>query len=189
MEIKKYRLKIKKLKFETNKEKRKLRKKYLIKLGVLFLILELLEEEQEKILGYIKSEFDKKKYYEYYYQGEVLSKKIKKSKPVDKKIIWKMIRKAALLEKMRIDGENPRVLFGFLSRYLDYSEEDKNVFYKIGERIFQKKKLVTDEMKLSLLKISLEKRINLEMILKNYKKNIHNLDYVTYTQILDKIKR
>ena len=103
-----------------NNRKRKERKIKLIKLGTLFRILNLLDEKQEVMLGflekYLKLTITEKEKLRIV-GDKILSENKLKSYDDDlndrKKMFYLMIRKAALLEKLNIHLEDPRIILGF----------------------------------------------------------------------------
>lgn len=110
--------------YKENNEKRRERKKKLIKLGTLFFILDLLDEPQEIMLGFLKnykdlSENEKEKYCEI--GTEILATREQKKYPEAiseyKRMLHKMITKSSLLEKEKIHLENPNTILGFLNSY------------------------------------------------------------------------
>lgn len=186
--ILKNRRKIKKL----NAQKRKERKQKLIKLGTLFNVLDLLDVEQDIMLGYIY------KYKENIYKNkEILREKgnniLKNHKKITypndsfyiKRMFYKMIRKAALFEKLKLHKEDPNILIAFLDNFKNIDDVEKNELKEIGYFVFFKKnKIITDDEKLQLLKFSIKNNINLQKILNDKKTTIHTLTY----EILEKIK-
>lgn len=183
---------IKNLQRQQRRNKRKKRKIKLLKLGGLFLILNLLDETQEVILGFLKkyknlSEIEKN---EYKFIGKaILSQNNKKYYSEDfqerKKMFYKMIKKAALFEKIKIHKEDPTILLGFLNSYKNLSEIEKNKFFDDGKKEFiNKSNLLSNEEKLELLKLSIYQKKDLTSILKkNYQKTIHDLQKYEFEEI------
>lgn len=185
------------LKVNVRKERKKnrtRRKEKLINLGTLFLILNLLEEEQNTILGFLfkykkLNLFEKEKFIE---SGENIllnnNKQNYSENLEERKIMfYKMIRKSALLEKLKIHLDDPKMILGYLNTYKDKSNKDKEEYTQIGINIFNKvNKIITDEQKLEILRISTNKRINITKLLKEkYKKNIHLINESEYLEIIN----
>ena len=102
-------------------------------------------------------------------------------------MFYKMIRKSALLEKLKIHLDDPKMILGYLNTYKDKSNKDKEEYTQIGINIFNKvNKIITDEQKLEILRISTNKRINITKLLKEkYKKNIHLINESEYLEIIN----
>ena len=93
-----------------------------------------------------------------------------------------MIRKAALLEKLKIQMEDPKIILGYLSYFKFLSEIEKEELEKRGCKLFIKdnnqnrESTISDEEKLKLLKLSILHNIDLTKILKEeYNCTIHSL--------------
>ena len=93
-----------------------------------------------------------------------------------------MIRKAALLEKLKIQMENPKVILGYLSQFKFLSEIEKEKLEKKGCELFiennnqNRESTISDEEKLKLLKLSIQHNIDITKILKEeYNCTIHSL--------------
>ena len=93
-----------------------------------------------------------------------------------------MIRKAALLEKLKIQMENPKIILGYLSHFKFLSEIEKEELEKRGYELFTKnnnqniESIISDEEKLKLLKLSIQHNIDITKILKEeYNCTIHSL--------------
>ena len=178
------------LKKKYSLKKRQQRKIKLIKLGTLFSIVDLLEESQEKMVAYLEKYLllDESKKKEFFQVGsELLAKENesfyeKYSEFSRKKILFLMIRKAALLEKLKIQMEDPKVILGYLSHYKFLSGIEKKELEKRGYELFIKdnnqnrESTISDEEKLKLLKLSILHNIDLTKILKEeYNCTIHSL--------------
>ena len=178
------------LKKKYSLKKRQQRKIKLIKLGTLFSIVDLLEESQEKMVAYLEKYLllDESKKKEFFQVGsELLAKENesfyeKYSEFSRKKILFLMIRKAALLEKLKIQMEDPKVILGYLSHYKFLSRIEKKELEKRGYELFIKdnnqnrESTISDEEKLKLLKLSILHNIDLTKILKEeYNCTIHSL--------------
>ncbi|MBC2856992.1 hypothetical protein H3N56_11165 [Cetobacterium sp. 2A] len=184
---------IKKL-YLGNRKKRKIK---LIELGTLFSILSLLDEEQEEMIGFLNEykKLSSLKKEKLFFEGEeiLLAKKETKysSDKLEKRnMFYKMIRKGALLEKLKIHLENPRIILGFLNKYTTLSLEEKMRYRKKGEMILKKEvSTISNENKMELLRISIENRIDLTRILREkYNKNIHTLKLNEYSEVLNILK-
>lgn len=171
------------------KEKRRIRKNKLIKLGTLFLVTELLEESQDTMLGFLK-DFESKD--EYYEQGNnFLKSRNSITYPdyyEDKRILfYKMIRKSALLEKLKIHNLNPKNILGYLLKYKSLNRKEIEKYNLIGKMLFNKtnNKLISDKEKIILLKICINKNIDLNKFLKEKYNSIkiHDITYKTYFEI------
>ena len=197
----------KQLKRENNR-KRKERKIKLIKLGTLFRILNLLDEKQEVMLGflekYLKLTITEKE------KLRVIGDKIlsennlneNKLKSYDddlndrKKMFYLMIRKAALLEKLNIHLEDPRIILGFLNKYKDLTKEEKLKLEERGKKLFtpSEKKIfgtteneeATDKQKVEVLVYLQNKKIDSTKFLKErYNTSIHGLKRIQAEEILN----
>ena len=100
-------------------KKRQERKIHLIQLGTLFNIMDLLNESQEVMLGFLEKykDLSYQEKQEYFLIGErILSERDTENYDNDfnerKKMFFLMIRKAALLEKLKIHSENPKIILG-----------------------------------------------------------------------------
>lgn len=191
-----------------NNRKRKERKIKLIKLGTLFRILNLLDEKQEVMLGflekYLKLTITEKE------KLRVIGDKIlsenklneNKLKSYDddlndrKKMFYLMIRKAALLEKLNIHLEDPRIILGFLNKYKDLTKEEKLKLEERGKKLFtpsEKKifgttenKEATDKQKVEVLVYLQNKKIDSTKFLKErYNTSIHGLKRIQAEEILN----
>lgn len=179
---------------KEKKENRIKRKEKLINLGTLFLILNLLEEEQNTMLGFLfkykkLNLFEKEKFIEI---GENIllnnsNKNYSKNLEKRKIMFYKMIKKSALLEKLKIHLDNPKMILGYLNTYKDKTEKDKEEYNQIGINIFNKiNKIITDEQKLEILRISISNKINITKLLEEkYKKNIHLVNENEYLEIIN----
>ena len=189
-----------------NAKKRKERKIKLIKLGTLFRILDLLDEKQEIMLGFLErylklTMVEKEKL-------RIVGDKIlneNKLKRYDddlndrKKMFYLMIRKAALLEKLNIHLEDPRIILGFLNKYKDLIKEEKLKLEKRGKELFapsEKKTLgtteneeATDKQKVEVLVYLQNKKIDSTKFLKErYNTSIHGIKRFQAEEILkDKV--
>ena len=185
-----------------NAKKRKERKIKLIKLGTLFRILDLLDEKQEIMLGflerYLKLTIPEKE------KLRVIGDKIlseNKFKNYDddlndrKKMFYLMIRKAALLEKLNIHLEDPRIILGFLNKYKDLTKDEKLKLEERGKELFtpsEKKTLgtteneeATDKQKVEVLVYLQNKKIDSTKFLKErYNTSIHGLKRIQAEEIL-----
>lgn len=176
-----------------NNRKRKERKIKLIKLGTLFRILNLLDEKQEIMLGflerYLKLTVPEKEKLRVI-GDKILSENKLKSYDDDlndrKKMFYLMIRKAALLEKLNIHLEDPRIILGFLNKYKDLTKEEKLKLEERGKELFapsEKKTLgtteneeATDKQKVEVLIYLQNKKIDSTKFLKErYNTSIHGL--------------
>lgn len=191
-----------------NNRKRKERKIKLIKLGTLFRILNLLDEKQEVMLGflekYLKLTITEKE------KLRVIGDKIlsenklneNKLKSYDddlndrKKMFYLMIRKAALLEKLNIHLEDPRIILGFLNKYKDLTKEEKLKLEERGKKLFtpsEKKTLgtteneeATNKQKVEVLVYLQNKKIDSTKFLKErYNTSIHGLKRIQAEEILN----
>jgi hypothetical protein len=192
----------KKQKRENNR-KRKERKIKLIKLGTLFRILNLLDEKQEVILGflerYLKLTVPEKEKLRVV-GDKILSENKLKSYDDDlndrKKMFYLMIRKAALLEKLNIHLEDPRIILGFIDKYKDLTKEEKLKLEERGKELLtpsEKKTLgtteneeATDKQKVEVLVYLQNKRIDSTKFLKErYNTSIHGLKKFQAEEILN----
>ena len=186
-----------------NARKRKERKIKLIKLGTLFRILNLLDEKQEVMLGflerYLKLTVPEKE------KLRIVGDKIlneNKLKRYDddlndrKKMFYLMIRKAALLEKLNIHLEDPRIILGFINEYKDLTKEEKLKLEERGKELFapsEKKTLgtteneeATDKQKVEVLVYLQNKKIDSTKFLKErYNTSIHGLKRIQAEEILN----
>ena len=186
-----------------NNRKRKERKIKLIKLGTLFRILNLLDEKQEIMLGflerYLKLTVPEKEKLRVI-GDKILSENKLKSYDDDlndrKKMFYLMIRKAALLEKLNIHLEDPRIILGFLNKYKDLIKEEKLKLEKRGKELFapsEKKTLgtteneeATDKQKVEVLIYFQNKKIDSTKFLKErYNTSIHGLKRIQAEEILN----
>ena len=134
------------LKKKYSLKKRQQRKIKLIKVGTLFSITDLLEESQEKMVAYLEKYLlldDSKKKDFFQVGSELLAEENesfyeKYSEFSRKKILFLMIRKAALLEKLRVQLEDPKIILGYLSHYKFLSEIEKEKLEKRGYELFIK---------------------------------------------------
>ena len=187
------------LKKKYSLKKRQQRKIKLIKVGTLFSITDLLEESQEKIVAYLEKYLllDDSKKKEFFQVGsELLAEENesfyeKYSEFSRKKILFLMIRKAALLEKLKIQMEDPKIILGYLSHYKFLSGIEKEELEKRGYELFTKnnnqniESIISDEEKLKLLKFSIQHNINITKILKEeYNCTIHSLKKFQLEKIL-----
>ncbi|MEG0236475.1 hypothetical protein, partial [Cetobacterium sp.] len=182
--IRKKKLEIKRLQ-RSSTEKRKTRKIKLIKLGTLFNVADLLDEPQETMIAFLEQykKLSIKEKEEYNLKGqEILFNTPKESyDPNKKKMFYRMIRKSALLEKLKIHLENPNILMGYISIYKTLTEKQKEDYFIEGKKLFRnsykklEKEIISDTEKLELLKLSFEVKIYLTNLLKiNFKKYINN---------------
>lgn len=189
-----------------NNRKRKERKIKLIKLGTLFRILNLLDEKQEVMLGflekYLKLTVPEKEKLRVV-GDKILSENKLKSYDDDlndrKKMFYLMIRKAALLEKLNIHLEDPRIILGFLNKYKDLTKEEKLKLEERGKELFapsEKKTLgtteneeATDKQKVEVLVYLQNKKIDSTKFLKErYNTSIHGIKRFQAEEILkDKV--
>lgn len=187
------------LKKKYSLKKRQQRKIKLIKVGTLFSITDLLEESQEKIVAYLEKYLllDDSKKKEFFQVGsELLAEENesfyeKYSEFSRKKILFLMIRKAALLEKLKIQMEDPKIILGYLSHYKFLSGIEKEELEKKGYELFTKnnnqniESIISDEEKLKLLKFSIQHNIDITKILKEeYNCTIHSLKKFQLEKIL-----
>lgn len=185
-----------------NNRKRKERKIKLIKLGTLFRILNLLDEKQEVMLGflerYLKLTIPEKEKLRVV-GDKILSENKLKNYDDDlnnrKKMFYLMIRKAALLEKLNIHLEDPRIILGFLNKYKDLTKEEKLKLEERGKELFtpsEKKTLgtteneeATDKQKVEVLIYLKNKKIDSTKFLKErYNTSIHGLKRIQAEEIL-----
>ena len=186
-----------------NNRKRKERKIKLIKLGTLFRILNLLDEKQEIMLGflerYLKLTVPEKEKLRVI-GDKILSENKLKSYDDDlndrKKMFYLMIRKAALLEKLNIHLEDPRIILGFLNKYKDLTKDEKLKLEERGKELFtpsEKKTLgtteneeATDKQKVEVLIYLQNKKIDSTKFLKErYNTSIHGLKRLQAEEILN----
>ena len=187
------------LKKKYSLKKRQQRKIKLIKVGTLFSITDLLEESQEKMVSYLEKYLllDNTKKKELLQIGSELLVKENESfyekypEFSRKKILFLMIRKAALLEKLKIQMEDPKIILGYLSYFKFLSEIEKEELEKRGYELFTKnnnqniESIISDEEKLKLLKLSIQHNINITKILKEeYNCTIHSLKKFQLEKIL-----
>lgn len=185
-----------------NAKKRKERKIKLIKLGTLFRILNLLDEKQEVMLGflekYLKLTITEKEKLRVV-GDKILSENKLKSYDDDlndrKKMFYLMIRKAALLEKLNIHLEDPRIILGFINKYKDLTKDEKLKLEERGKELFtpsEKKTLgtteneeATDKQKVEVLVYLQNKKIDSTKFLKErYNTSIHGLKRIQAEEIL-----
>lgn len=173
------------------KEKRRIRKNKLIKLGTLFLITELLEESQDTMLGFLNNFEPKDEYLE---EGErFLKTRERINYPEyydDKRILfYKMIRKSALLEKLNIHNNNPNIILGYLLKYKRLKKEQLEKYNLAGKELFKVNpgKRASDEEKIELLRLCIKKGIDLNKILREKYDglSIHNITF----EIISRIKK
>lgn len=188
---------------KENNRKRKERKIKLIKLGTLFRILNLLDGKQEVMLGflekYLKLTITEKEKLRVI-GDKILSENKLKSYDDDlndrKKMFYLMIRKAALLEKLNIHLEDPRIILGFLNKYKDLTKEEKLKLEERGKELFtpsEKKTLgtteneeATDKQKVEVLVYLQNKKIDSTKFLKErYNTSIHGLKRLQAEEILN----
>lgn len=187
------------LKKKYSLKKRQQRKIKLIKLGTLFSIADLLEESQEKMVAYLEKYLllDDSKKKEFFQVGSELLAKENESfyekhpEFSRKKILFLMIRKAALLDKLKIQMEDPKIILGYLSHYKFLSGIEKEELEKRGYELFTKnnnqniESIISDEEKLKLLKLSIQHNIDITKILKEeYNCTIHSLKKFQLEKIL-----
>ena len=198
--IRKKKLEIKRLQ-RSSTEKRKTRKIKLIKLGTLFNVADLLDEPQETMIAFLEQykKLSVKEKEEYNLKGqEILFNMPKESytpnDPNKKNMFYRMIRKSALLEKLKIHLENPNILIGYISTYKTLTEKQKEDYFIEGEKLFRnsykklEKEIISDTEKLELLKLSFEVKIDLTNFLKiNFKTDIHNITKDKINEIKEKI--
>lgn len=186
-----------------NAKKRKERKIKLIKLGTLFRILDLLDEKQEIMLGFLErylklTMVEKEKLR--VIGDKILSENKLKSYDDDlndrKRMFYLMIRKAALLEKLNIHLEDPRIILGFLNKYKDLTKDEKLKLEERGKELFtpsEKKTLgtteneeATDKQKVEVLVYLQNKKIDSTKFLKErYNTSIHGLKRLQAEEILN----
>ncbi|WP_177162435.1 hypothetical protein [uncultured Fusobacterium sp.] len=181
-------------------KKRQERKIHLIQLGTLFNIMELLDESQEVMLGFLekykKLSYQQKQ--EYFLIGEkILSEREAKTYDDDlderKKMFFLMIRKAALLEKLKIHLEDSKIILGYLNTFSQLSLEEKKSLEERGKEIFTDKPvrdtIISDEEKMKILKESIIKNINITKLLKDeFNTTIHNIKRSQLALIEEKIR-
>lgn len=181
-------------------QKRQERKIHLIQLGTLFNIMGLLDESQEVMLGFLekykKLSYQQKQ--EYFLIGEkILSEREAKTYDNDlderKKMFFLMIRKAALLEKLKIHLEDSKIILGYLNTFSQLSEDEKKSLEERGKKFFINKSIkdtvISDEEKMKLLKESIIKNINITKFLKDeFNTNIHNIKRSQLVLIEEKMK-
>ena len=186
-----------------NNRKRKERKIKLIKLGTLFRILNLLDEKQEVMLGflekYLKLTITEKEKLRVI-GDKILSENKLKSYDDDlndrKKMFYLMIRKAALLEKLNIHLEDPRIILGFINKYKDLTKDEKIKLEGRGKELFtpsEKKTLgtteneeATDKQKVEVLIYLQNKKVDSTKFLKErYNTTIHGLKRLQTEEILN----
>lgn len=181
-------------------KKRQERKIHLIQLGTLFNIMDLLDESQEVILGFLekykKLSYQQKQ--EYFLIGEkILSERKAKTYDNDlderKKMFFLMIRKAALLEKLKIHLEDSKIILGYLNTFSQLSLEEKKSLEERGKELFINKPIkdpiISDEEKMKLLKESIIKNINITKLLKDeFNTTIHNIKKSQLVLIEEKMK-
>ncbi len=181
-------------------KKRQERKIHLIQLGTLFNIMDLLDESQEVMLGFLekykKLSYQQKQ--EYFLIGErILSEREAKTYDNDlderKKMFFLMIRKAALLEKLKIHLEDSKIILGYLNTFSQLSSEEKKSLEKRGKEIFINKPIrdtiISDEEKMKILKESIIKNINITKLLKDeFNTTIHNIKKSQLALIEEKMK-
>lgn len=186
-----------------NNRKRKERKIKLIKLGTLFRILNLLDEKQEVMLGflekYLKLTITEKEKLRVI-GDKILSENKLKSYDDDlndrKKMFYLMIRKAALLEKLNIHLEDPRIILGFINKYKDLTKDEKIKLEGRGKELFtpsEKKTLgtteneeATDKQKVEVLIYLQNKKVDSTKFLKErYNTTIHGLKRLQAEEILN----
>ena len=189
------------LKKKYSLKKRQQRKIKLIKVGTLFSIADLLEESQEKMVAYLEKYLlldDTKKKELLQIGSELLAKENesfyeKYPEFSRKKILFLMIRKAALVEKLKIQMEDPKIILGYLSHYKFLSEMEKEELEKRGYELFiknsnqNKEDTISNEEKLKLLKLSIQHNIDITRILKEeYNCTIHSLKKSQSEKLLKK---
>ena len=195
-----------------NNRKRKERKIKLIKLGTLFRILNLLDEKQEVMLGflekYLKLTITEKEKLRVIGDKILSENKLNENKLNEnklksyddlndrKKMFYLMIRKAALLEKLNIHLEDPRIILGFLNKYKDLTKEEKLKLEERGKKLFtpSEKKIfgtteneeATDKQKVEVLVYLQNKKIDSTKFLKErYNTSIHGLKRIQAEEILN----
>ena len=181
-------------------KKRQERKLHLIQLGTLFNIMDLLDESQEVILGFLEKykEISYQEKQEYFLIGEkILSEREAKTYDNDlderKKMFFLMIRKAALLEKLKIHLEDSKIILGYLNTFSQLSSEEKKSLEERGKEIFINKPIkdtiISDEEKMKILKESIIKNINITKLLKDeFNTTIHNIKRSQLALIEEKMK-
>lgn len=181
-------------------KKRQERKIHLIQLGTLFNIMDLLDESQEVMLGFLekykKLSYQQKQ--EYFLIGEkILSEREAKTYDDNlderKKMFFLMIRKAALLEKLKIHLEDSKTILGYLNTFSQLSSEEKKSLEERGKEIFINKPIrdtiISDEEKMKILKESIIKNINITKFLKDeFNTTIHNIKRSQLALIEEKIR-
>ena len=192
---------------KENNRKRKERKIKLIKLGTLFRILNLLDEKQEVMLGflekYLKLTITEKEKLRVI-GDKILSENKLKSYDDDlndrKKMFYLMIRKAALLEKLNIHLKDPRIILGFLNKYKDLTKDEKLKLEERGKELFtpsEKKTLgtteneeATDKQKVEVLIYLQNKKIDSTKFLKErYNTSIHGLKRIQAEEIIKSLNK
>ena len=181
-------------------KKRQERKIHLIQLGTLFNIMDLLNESQEVMLGFLEKykDLSYQEKQEYFLIGErILSERDTENYDNDfnerKKMFFLMIRKAALLEKLKIHSENPKIILGYLNTFSQLTLEEKKFLEENGKAIFLNKKvkdtIISDEDKMKLLRESIINNINITKLLKDeFNTTIHNIRKSQLVLIQEKIK-
>ena len=181
-------------------KKRQERKIHLIQLGTLFNIMDLLNESQEVMLGFLEKykDLSYQEKQEYFLIGEkILSEREAKTYDNDfnerKKMFFLMIRKAALLEKLKIHLEDSKIILGYLNTFSQLSSEEKKSLEKRGKEIFINKPIrdtiISDEEKMKILKESIIKNINITKLLKDeFNTTIHNIRKSQVDLIKEKMK-
>ncbi|MDY2801260.1 MAG: hypothetical protein SOV59_08390 [Fusobacterium mortiferum] len=181
-------------------QKRKERKIHLIQLGTLFNIMELLEESQELILAFLEKykELSYQQKQEYFLIGEkILSERKAKTYDDDldkrKKMFFLMIRKAALLEKLKIHLEDSKIILGYLNTFSQLSPKDREILEKRGKELFGNKPIedpiISDEDKMKILRESIIKNINITKLLKDeFNTTIHSIRKSQLSLIEEKMK-
>ena len=158
----------------------------------------MLDEPQETMIAFLEQykKLSIKEKEEYNLKGqEILFNTPKESyDPNKKKMFYRMIRKSALLEKLKIHLENPNILMGYISIYKTLTEKQKEDYFIEGKKLFRnsykklEKEIISDTEKLELLKLSFEVKIDLTNFLKiNFKTDIHNITKDKISEIKEKI--
>ena len=165
--------------------------------------LNLLDEKQEIMLGFLErylklTMVEKEKLR--VIGDKILSENKLKSYDDDlndrKKMFYLMIRKAALLEKLNIHLEDPRIILGFLNKYKDLTKDEKLKLEERGKELFtpsEKKTLgtteneeATDKQKVEVLVYLQNKKIDSTKFLKErYNTSIHGLKRLQAEEILN----
>ena len=104
-----------------------------------------------------------------------------------------MIRKAALLEKLKIHLEDSKIILGYLNTFSQLSSEEKKSLEKRGKEIFINKPIrdtiISDEEKMKILKESIIKNINITKLLKDeFNTTIHNIKKSQVALIKEKMR-